>query len=276
MVASAVISGAAANKASKAGQGAANSQIAEAMRQFDITREDTAPYREIGQSALFRLSDLLGLDRSAPVRPTEAQFTNNVESSGGYSGASIARGFNGFGFGKKKKQNTYVFDRAGYDAAMSKYNSDIEAYNNRKTGGALLENTPGYQFRLSTGRTALDRLMSAGDVTGGRRIKEALRYNQDFASNEFGAEADRLFRASGIGGSGVNAATTAGNAATNQINQAYNNRANAVATGASGINSAIQGGINNMMTWNTYNDMMNRYPSGGYSGASAGFVGGMS
>ena len=55
----ALIGSSAAGKASKAQQQAADQAIAEQRRQYDLTREDMAPWREAGGKAIGSLSDML-------------------------------------------------------------------------------------------------------------------------------------------------------------------------------------------------------------------------
>ena len=65
IIGGAVISGVmgnkAAGKAARATRGAADASIAEQQRQFDLVRGDTAPYRDVGQGALYQLAGLTGL-----------------------------------------------------------------------------------------------------------------------------------------------------------------------------------------------------------------------
>lgn len=51
--------------------------------------------------------------------------------------------------------------------------------------GATFEESPGYQFALEQGEQALERKNSRGGNYGGRAVKEALRYNQGMANQEF-------------------------------------------------------------------------------------------
>lgn len=77
------------------------------------------------------------------------------------------------------------------------------------------EQDPGYQYRLSEGEKALQRAQSArGNFLSGQGMKEMGRFNQDFASNEFGNARNRFYddgnqlysRLMGLSGQGQNAA----------------------------------------------------------------------
>ena len=130
---------------------------------------------------------------------------------------------------------------------------------------SILQQTPGYQFRLNEGNKALDRFQSAGRITGGRAIKEAMRYGQDYASGEYGNYLEGLFRLTGQGGSAVNTATQAGQNAASNIGQyqlaAGQGQAAGALGGASAWNNAIQGGLQNYMTLSMYNDLNSRFRS---------------
>lgn len=116
-----------------------------------------------------------------------------------------------------------------------------------------LESDPGYQFRLGQGQTFLDRFQAAsGHRLGGRAIKEGIRYNQDFGSNEYGKIVDRRFRLAGFSGSSTPAPTSilpqiALAAGQNQANL-YNN-----------YNNTAQNALQNYQTYRTYQDWQKQY-----------------
>lgn len=60
-LASSMIGASATKKASNATSRAAEAQIDESQRQFDLVRGDTGPYREVGQGALFQLAGVSGI-----------------------------------------------------------------------------------------------------------------------------------------------------------------------------------------------------------------------
>lgn len=125
-------SGKAAAKAQKKGAEAqaqqAADQIAEERRQFDLTREDYAPYRETGTKALGSLASMYGvnpngstIDMSAAVRATPGyQFRLN-EGTKAIERSAAARGLLGSGATLK------AIARYGQDYASSEY----ENYANR-------------------------------------------------------------------------------------------------------------------------------------------------
>ena len=78
--------------------------------------------------------------------------------------------------------------QAGVDA-LGRIQEKIEA------GPGDFEGDPGYQFRLEEGQKAIERSAAArGGVLSGRAVKEAERYGQDYASNEYDKFIDRYYK----------------------------------------------------------------------------------
>lgn len=135
----------AAERAGETQAAAARGAAAEQRRQFDITQEQLAPFRDIGRESLFMLSDLLGIETPAMedegMRPRTGQF------------GVLTRPF---------------------------------------TGEELAED-PGFQFRLRTGREALERGAAArGGLLAGRTGPALTEFGQELGSQEFGAAFNRF------------------------------------------------------------------------------------
>lgn len=79
-------------------------------------------------------------------------------------------------------------DFAPYRQAGGKALTRLEALIHGETD---ISDTAGYQFRLSEGYKGLEA-SQAGRRLGGRAAKEAMRYGQGMASQEYGAEFNRL------------------------------------------------------------------------------------
>lgn len=107
---------------------------------------------------------------------------------------------------------------------------------------------PSYQFPLQQGNLALNRqLASAGLTSSGGALKDAIGYNQGFASQGLNSYLAQL---AGIAGQGQGAATSLlgfGNNAAAGVANAQAGIGNAGAAGiqggAKGLNQAISGGI---------------------------------
>jgi len=128
--------------------------------------------------------------------------------------------------------------------------------------------TPGYEFRLGEGMKALER-SQAGRRLGGRAAKEAMRYGQDYASSEFGNQFNRLSTLAGYGPASFDTGGPSGVPGT--MERAGEAQAQAGLAGAGIGSQAIQGGLNNYMTWKSYNQPTNYgIPADYRSGAAAG------
>lgn len=161
--------------------------------------------------------------------------------------------------------------------------------------GADLASEPGYQFRLGEGINALNRTAAArGGLMSGRALKEAARYGQDFASNEYQNAYNRYWNtrnqmlnpmqsllgqaqtsAGALGQAGQNYATQAGQnmmAGANARASGYIGSANALAQGLGGMYKGLQGGIDAYQQYQQPNPYT--FGSGGYFGAGPFMPGG--
>lgn len=108
--------------------------------------------------------------------------------------------------------------------------------------------SPDFQFALDQGKRGLDSTAAAGgNLFGGNRLREAARFNQGLATQQFGNFSNRLATLAGLGPQ-----------TTNQLGQTLQNTGNQIGTGlqnmgatrASGyINAANaqQQGMNNLL-----------------------------
>jgi len=104
----------------------------------------------------------------------------------------------------------------------------------------IFKNSTGYQSRLAEGYDALNSgLASAQVLQSGAAQKEAVRYGQNFASNEFGNYLGALGNQQGVGLSGASALAGVGQNYANTM--AANNNQAASAVG----NAALIKGQNN-------------------------------
>ena len=79
---------------------------------------------------------------------------------------------------------------------------DIEGLTSGRIDPTMaLQKDPGFQFRLSQGNRAIDRFLSArGNRLGGSALKESIRYNQNFGSNEYQNYLNNKFKLAGFSG----------------------------------------------------------------------------
>lgn len=102
-IVSGILSNNAADTAAGATRDAANTSTAEQKRQFDLTRTDTAPYRDVGQASLYRLSDMFGLTpqggyasqrQPAPLTPADTSEMDRIRAqlAAGAGGSGMVSG----------------------------------------------------------------------------------------------------------------------------------------------------------------------------------------
>lgn len=237
-----------------------------------ISNENFSPYLESGAEANRLLSQYLGTDTSGygVPKPTLQQFLDKERNDH----------FNKYGKDYGRQANTVgagLTAQANYQRALREWEDGLARYKaeNANTGamgdGRLLRDfnnedfvkDPGYDFRMSEGEKGINRALSArGGFDSGSALKALARYNQDFASNEFGnaynrdaANKQRIFnflsgeKATGMGaasamaGVGQNTANNMSNIGiktAQQVGQLQNDRNMTYA-------NAIQGAIGNLI-----------------------------
>ena len=121
------------------------------------------------------------------------------------------------------------------------------------------EETPGYQFRLQQGIDAVEASRAArGGLFSGATGKAINSLAQDYASNEYTNQLNRL---QGLANMGQSAAAMQGTAGQNFASQQTNTLAglgNAQAAGAVGMTNALNTGINNAIGYHQYNTLLDR------------------
>ncbi len=150
---------------------------AEGRRQFDLTREDFAPFRESGVKALGRLDQL-----------------NEGDFSGFFT-------------------------------------------------------SPGFEFRRDEGLRGIENRFSAsGGSLSGNALRRLTEFNSGLASQEFGNFFNRQLSQAGLGQTATTAGAQVGANISGGIQNALVAGGNARASGVTGLNTALQGGIANFIT----------------------------
>lgn len=106
---------------------------------------------------------------------------------------------------------------------------------------SAFEADPGYQFRLAEGQKA-QRM--PGMMLSGAQSKALTRYNQGFASNEFGNWYNRMRDLTGVGQGAANTLTGVGMTTAGSVGSAQQGAANARASGYQ-AKANIYGGLAN-------------------------------
>lgn len=269
-LASGIMGSRAAKKAAAAQEAGAAASIAEQRRQFDIIQEQAAPYRRVGKEALYSLADMMGLRTDRPavddITDLEQQIAE-LERTQGTRAPGEARYVDALGREFTDYDEYITFgETADYGVGGIRPS--------RRGGGlgGIIDNTarinelkqqlaerraigerepyewttsPGYQFRLAEGMKALER-SQAGRRLGGRALKEAMRYGQEFGAGEFGTQYGRLAQLAGFGPPTIGAGMPTGIPGT--MERAGTAQAQAGMMGAQSWSQALQGGLGNYMT----------------------------
>jgi hypothetical protein len=243
---SSIIGGVSANKgaskAANAAQAASDATVAESRRQFDLVRSDTAGIRNLGNSALDRLSQLYGYgtSSSAPVPQMISPGSWGAGMQGGIAGTLGAGG--GVAGAVSGAMGRAVPDATGSVTGRAAGPPDMSAF----------FQSPDYQFNLAEGQRAIDNsLVARGRGLSGAGVKAGVQYASGMASREYSGFVDRLMQQAGLGATGIGASAAAGANSASTIGNAYmnagNTRASAYMQGAQGVNNALQGGASNYL-----------------------------
>jgi hypothetical protein len=263
-----IVQGSAAKKAAKAQERAAQADIAFQKETRDIVRGDYAPYREGGVAAQNVLDYELGLRGKPMLGGSAPQVESFMEGGGAAMGGGAAPGGNylaRLGSGRDGGFASGGATRPGGQPGVQRFRvngqtfptrEEAQAYANaNKTGGTEYggwQKDPTYQFRLDEGVNALESSAAArGGLYSGAAMRDALKYNQQFASNERGNYLSRLGARADAGMSAAGMSGQASQQAAAGVSNAYGNIGNAQAAGAIGFGNAINQGMQNALgAWN--------------------------
>lgn len=277
VVGGAVIGGIASKQASDAQVDAAGDASDTQWQMYRQTRDDQAPARNLGNSALAQLGYGIGVEGGG-IDQSEGNF-NPVA----YLAANPDVAANKY-YSKNPYQH-YIDhgQREGREFTFTgAAQSQLKALGSGGQGGVGLgefnkkfsledyQADPGYQFRLDQGKTALERSAAArGGLLSGGTLKDLTDYSQGMASQEYGNaynrfnadQSSRFARLATLAGFGAGAnnvtagagLTTATNVGNNTIG-AGNARAAGYVGTANAVNSAIGQGVS---SYNN-NQLLNR------------------
>jgi hypothetical protein len=146
--------------------------------------------------------------------------------------------------------------------------------------GVDLPTDPGYQFRVSEGEKGIQRAASGrSGLYSGATLKALARFNQDTASNEYGASWNRLASLAGLGQTATNQIGQAGQSAYGTIANAGANASgnisqnligagNARASGYVGTANAVSNGLSQYLNYNQNQNLLSKLSTnsvGGYT-----------
>lgn len=125
--------------------------------------------------------------------------------------------------------------------------------------------TPGFDFRMSEGRDAIEAgAAGRGGLYSGAAMRDLEKYRQDYSTNEYG---DYLSRLGARADTGMGAAQMSGEAsrqAAAGVSSALGDRGNAQAGGYIGVGNALVGGIQNgLSAWQYQKNLATQPQYGG-------------
>lgn len=247
---SALISGAvgshASDKAAKAQGEASDAAIAEQRRQFDLTRQDLAPYLNTGRQALNALGSIYGYAPTSEAPVTPAEPTSNLPPPD-----ALVR-FNHMNIpismfpqyqqlvGEQPVQEQPPAPPPSAPATTPDYSAFFES--------------PDYNFRRTEGLRDINNSFAArGGALSGNALRALTEFNSNLAAGEFGNYFNRQAALAGVGQAATNTGAQVGaNTASNIGNAligAGNSRASGIVGGANAVNNAVQGGIGNFLLY---------------------------
>jgi hypothetical protein len=228
----------------------------EQRRQFDLLRQDNAPFLTTGQMANIKLRELLGLGGGGSSTPRSLdQILTELRNSGRFTTSDRMQGSaTGIDWGIEGGRMGYVYedgstgfepfkgtktvDEAALQAEAKKlYDQELASSAGVGSGnvgellkgftGADVASEPGFQFGLTQGTKAIENAARArGMSMSPATVKELLRYGQDYAGTKFNEAFNRDMSTktqkynflTGTSGGGQQAAQTVGSAGMNMAN----------------------------------------------------------
>lgn len=254
---SALLGASSASKAAKSQTNAANNDIAFQKETRDQITAKLDPFYQGGTAAQAALLYEMGLGPKPMIGGTPAQIETYQTTTAGTDPVYGTRGRN---------DNRYMVSPGTQGQATTGYRvggnqfatmEEAQAYAKANPTGATeyqgFQASPGYQFALDQGNASVNALAGArGGLNSGATMQALQENGIGMANQEYGNWWNRL---SGLAGSGQNAAAQQGTAMTNAagaISNAYGNIGNAKAAGAIGVSNAINGGVQNYLGYQQY------------------------
>ncbi len=223
-IGSAVIGASSAKKAANAQAAAADAQIAESRRQFDMIQGLLKPYVGAGSAALQAQLDLMGLGGSMGTVPTVEEFTTGGNQGAFIGGIPLGSGTPGvtkFRVGGRE----FATREEAQAYAESQRTGAVSAQDAQRNAISAIENGAQFGQLVKQGEYAL---MANASATGGLRGGDTQAAMAQFRPQMLQALIDKqLANFGGLAANGQNAAAMTGTAAQNtgaQVNAALGDK----------------------------------------------------
>lgn len=302
-----VIASDSASSAADAQSSSSSAALGEQGRQYDITRQDQAPWRGAGGAAVNRLSYLLGLGGpnggggALPPGLNEAtlrdsiraellpRFTSQQTFSPGPDANPVTQRFvdePGLSreiervFGDRRLSAQYGAPTAqpsdGQAGSLSRHFSYQDFLNDPVTQAS-------FQFGLDEGRKGLERRASAGGAyNSGATLKALTRFGSDYGSQKAGDsynryqttqtnDYNRLANLAGLGQTAANQTAQAGMNYANNASNILTGQGNANAASQIAQGNAWNNTLGSVSNWWQQQQTLNRLGSGNQGGNGSQF-----
>jgi hypothetical protein len=254
-----------ASQAANAQTQAANSANATQLQIFNQQRADAEPWRQIGGQALDLMGQLYGFT------PTFNPTAPGATSATGVDAQAVERQLADFGIvlggGQRRAGQAFRPAQGTTPQAGANPTSTTPTTPTRTAPNPTewLSQMPGYQFRMNEGTKALNTSWAANGMReSGAAEKALLRYGQDYGSNEFNNEWNRLAGLAGVG----QAVNNSNNALAQ--NYAAQTGANTMKAGAARASSYAQQGQNTANAFGYAAGRISNLPWDSWGGGSSG------
>lgn len=267
------------SKAAKASRQGADQAAGVQQYMYDTTRQDMAPYRDVGVSALDKLAGMYGLDSPGSGstnqygRSTNPETTYQYSQSGKVNDYEVVQAYNEF-LGRDPTETELQYytgrergDQLYYDVVqpgMERTQSNApqqEFQGGSKTNPGRFDDfydSPDYKFAFEQGSRAVNQSLAARGLTGsGRAMKELTRFGQGLASQQLQSYTNRLASLAGVGQTATTNLAHIGQNTANQIAGARQNAGDARASGYLGAANAVNNGLQQGYGMWQFNKMMN-------------------
>lgn len=232
-----------ADKQANAVKSAADSSNATNLQIYNQQRQDLMPWMTTGKAALSQIEKLLGLSpaATAPAGQTPQPAGQSAQQSTGYQ-APMQAVEGGRPQRMADRFGGQVSDYTGGGQATTQPVGTPTQVPQNALGTTTpaagqagqydgFYNSPGYQFRLGEGQRQLNTgLASRGQLFSGDAGREAIKYGQNFASNEYNTYLNQLFNAAGMGQTSTGQSNAAGANYAQGVNQNNMATGNALAS----------------------------------------------
>ncbi|NUZ06740.1 hypothetical protein [Piscinibacter koreensis] len=166
------------------------------------------------------------------------------------------------GIDKANALQKYMFDTIRADNApwRTAGTNALARIEGLQSNPGSIVNDPGYAWQRDQGQQALDRRAAAhGGLYSGAALKDASRFNTDYATTKLDQSYNRLLSMAGLGQVGLNNTSQAGQNYANNASQNMIGAGNAAASGYVGSANTWQNALSGLFNNYQMNDWLEKY-----------------